>query len=231
MRRRERTEWNPPRIEGRLVELRHHTPPNLPTVLRWYADPEIARLTRYSTRPMATEEVERFFQSRLLSTESVAYGIHLRPSGRLVGLTTFSSLDPDNGSVLFHITIGEHAAWGHGYGGEATALMVEHAFSSLGLHRVALSVFAFNERAVRAYQRVGFVDEGRAREAIWRDGRWWDEIHMSVLEPEWRAARWQERAAAEGRLEAPTSSPAPDGTLARSPEAWAPAGRATGRDG
>ena len=69
--------------------------------------------------------------------------------------------------------------------------MVDHAFTSLGLHRVALSVFAFNERAIRAYQRVGFTIEGRAREAIWRDGRWWDELHMSVLEPEWRAARWQ----------------------------------------
>ncbi len=45
----------------------------------------------------------------------------------------------------------------------------------------------------------GFVDEGRAREAIWRDGKWWDEIHMSVLEPEWRAHRWQERATADGR--------------------------------
>ena len=77
--------------------------------------------------------------------------------------------------------------------------MVDHAFGSLGLHRVALSVFAFNERAIRAYLRVGFVTEGRAREAIWRDGRWWDELHMSVLEPEWRSTRWQERAVADGR--------------------------------
>ena len=77
--------------------------------------------------------------------------------------------------------------------------MVDHAFGSLGLHRVALTVFAFNERAIRAYQRVGFVIEGRAREAIWRDGRWWDEIHMSILEPDWRAARWQARAVADGR--------------------------------
>jgi hypothetical protein len=43
--------------------------------------------------------------------------------------------------------------------------------------------------------------EGRSREAIWRDGTWWDELHMSVLEPEWRAARWQARAVAEGRAE------------------------------
>jgi len=110
-----------------------------------------------------------------------------------------------------NITIGERDAWGHGYGGESTRLMVDHAFGSLGLHRVALSVFAFNERALRAYARVGFVTEGRSREAIWRDGRWWDEIHMSVLEPEWRARRWQERAVADGRAEPAVSASGHDG--------------------
>ncbi|MFN8520233.1 MAG: GNAT family protein [Chloroflexota bacterium] len=185
MRRRDRSDWNPPHIEGRLIELRRHTPANLPTVLRWYADPEIARLTRYSTRPMPTEEVERFFQARLLSMESVAYGIHLRPSGRLVGLTTFSSLDPDNGSVLFHITIGERDAWGHGYGTEAARLMLWLAFERIGLHRVGLTVFSFNERAIRSYQKAGFRIEGRLREAIVRDDRHWDEIHMGILRDEW----------------------------------------------
>ena len=133
---------------------------------------------------MRPDEIERFFMMRAMGPDALAMGIHVRQTGRLIGSCAFSQLDADNGSVLFHITIGEHDAWGHGYGGEATALMVDHAFTSLGLHRVALSVFAFNERAIRAYTRVGFVAEGRAREAIWRDGRWWDEIHMSVLEPE-----------------------------------------------
>ena len=191
MRRRDHAtpDWNPPRIEGRLVELRHHTPSNLPTVLRWYADPEVARLTRYSLDPMPREEVERFFQSRLLSAGSVAYGIHLRPSGRLVGLTTFSSLDADNGSVLFHITIGESDAWGRGYGTEAAQLMLWLAFERIGLHRVGLTVFAFNERAIRSYEKTGFRVEGQMREAILRDGRYWDEIQMGILRDEWLALR------------------------------------------
>jgi RimJ/RimL family protein N-acetyltransferase len=190
MRRRDRSsDWNPPRIEGRLVELRHHSPSNLPTVLRWYADPEVARLTRYSLQPMPREEVERFFQTRLLSTESVAYGIHLRASGRLIGLTTFSSLDPDNGSVLFHITIGESDAWGHGYGTEAAQLMLWLAFERIGLHRVGLTVFAFNERAIRSYEKAGFRIEGQLREAIVRDDRYWDEIQMGILRDEWLALR------------------------------------------
>jgi RimJ/RimL family protein N-acetyltransferase len=149
---------------------------------------------------MPTEEVERFFQSRLLSAESVAYGIHLRPSGRFVGLTTFSSLDPDNGSVLFHITIGERDAWGHGYGTEAAQLMLWLAFERIGLHRVGLTVFSFNERAVRSYQKVGYRIEGRLREAITRDDRRWDEIQMGILREEWLALRAQPAGSSVGAI-------------------------------
>jgi RimJ/RimL family protein N-acetyltransferase len=185
----ERQSWNPPILEGPSVVLRRHHPRDLPAVIRWYRDPELAHLTRYSLRPMPIEEIERFFQSRLLSPESVAYGIHVRTSERLIGLTTFSSIDTDNGSVLFHITIGERDAWDRGYGTEATELMLSLAFERLGLHRVGLSVFAFNERAIRAYQKAGFHIEGRLREAILRDGRYWDEIQMGALAEEWLAER------------------------------------------
>jgi len=72
--------------------------------------------------------------------------------------------------------------------------MLAHAFTRLALHRVALTVFEFNERAIRAYQKCGFVVEGRARQAIFRDGRFWDEIHMSILLEEWEARQRQARA-------------------------------------
>ena len=193
--------WFPDHIDGELVVLRRHTRDNLREFMRWYQDPEVARLTRYQAAPMRPEEIERFFAMRAMGPDSMAMGIHVRDTDRLIGSCAFSQLDADNGSTLFHITIGEHDAWGRGFGSEATRLMVDHALGTLGLHRVALAVFAFIERAIRAYLRVGFVIEGRSREAIWRDGRWWDEIHMSVLEPEWRAARWQERAIADGRAE------------------------------
>jgi RimJ/RimL family protein N-acetyltransferase len=179
--------WQPSVIEGRRVRLRRHRPENLPHVRRWYRDPDLAYLTRYQLRPMTTDEVDRFFQTRMLSPDSVAYAIHVAHTDRLIGLTTFSALDADNGSVLFHITIGERDAWDQGYGTETTGLMLSHAFERLGLHRVSLSVFSFNERAIRAYEKAGFRVEGRLREAILRDGRYWDEIQMGVLRDEWLA--------------------------------------------
>ena len=125
--------------------------------------------------------------------------VHEKATDRLVGTCAFSQLDGDNGSALYHITIGESDAWGRGLGTEATRLMVDHAFGTLGLHRIALNVFEFNERAIRAYRRVGFLVEGRSRESIWRDGRWWDELAMSILVSDWTAARAGSEAGARRR--------------------------------
>jgi RimJ/RimL family protein N-acetyltransferase len=181
--------WLPERLEGERVVLLRHTPANLPAFYRWYADPEIARLNRHQAGPMRREEIDRFFAARVMGSETLTLAIHVRETGRLIGSCAFSQVDGDNGSTLYHITIGERDSWNRGYGTEATDLMLELAFERLGLHRVSLTVFAFNERAIASYRKSGFVIEGTAREAIWRDGRFWDEHEMGILAEEWRSLR------------------------------------------
>jgi RimJ/RimL family protein N-acetyltransferase len=201
--------WFPTELPGDRVVLRRHVPANLRAFQRWYADPDVVRLTRYQDSPMRPDEIERFFQARAVGSDSLAMAIHLREDDRLIGTCALSQLDADNGSALFHITIGEKDSWGFGYGTEATTLLLDHAFRGLGLHRVGLTVFAFNERAVRSYRSVGFVVEGRAREAIWRDGRWWDEISMSILDSDWaqRAAPADDETATTPGAERRSSDP------------------------
>jgi RimJ/RimL family protein N-acetyltransferase len=179
----------PEALVGETIVLRRHRPENLAAFRRWYSDAEVARLTRYRDGPMRPDEIDRFFTARVLGIDSLTLAVHLRAKDRLIGSCAFSQLDADNGSALFHITIGEKDLWGRGYGTEATRLMLAHGFTSMGLHRISLAVFAFNERAIRSYEKVGFVVEGRARDAIYRDGRYWDEIDMSMLESEWRASQ------------------------------------------
>ena len=189
----DRDSWNPPQIIGRRVALRRPVPSDLSALKRWYRDNEIARLTRYQERPMTEQEVERFFHTRMLTTDALAYCIVELPDWRLIGFTTFSALDVDNGSVMFHITIGERDAWGRGLGTEATELMVGHAFERLMLHRVGLTVFSYNVRAIRAYEKAGFRIEGRLREAIVREGLYFDEVQMGILAEEWVARQAVER--------------------------------------
>jgi RimJ/RimL family protein N-acetyltransferase len=215
-----RRTWFPEVLTGEDVVLRRHVPSNLRAFQRWYTDPEVVRLTRYQDSPMRPEEIERFFAARALGSDSLAMAIHRRDDERLIGTCALSQLDADNGSALFHITIGEKDTWGHGYGTAATRLMIDHAFVGLGLHRVGLTVFSFNERAIRSYRSVGFVVEGRAREAIWREGRWWDEISMSILDGDWQAMPRSAPAAGSAAGSAAAVSPdeepaaAPGGVMA-----------------
>jgi RimJ/RimL family protein N-acetyltransferase len=181
--------WFPEFLAGDLVVLRRHVPGNVAAFRRWYADPEITRLARYQQTPMRVEEIDRFFEARVVGPEALAMAVHERATNRLVGTCAFSQLDGENGSALYHITIGESDVWGRGYGTEATRLMLDHAFGTLAIQRIGLFVFEFNERAIRAYRRCGFMVEGRSRESVWRDGRWWDELAMSVLESDWRRMR------------------------------------------
>jgi RimJ/RimL family protein N-acetyltransferase len=201
--------WFPQELVGSGVVLRRHVPGNLAAFLRWYADPEIARLARYQATPMRPDEIERFFVSRVVGAEALAMAVHERTTDRLIGTCAFSQLDGENGSALYHITIGESDVWGRGFGTEATQLMLDHAFVTLGLHRIALYVFEFNERAIRAYERCGFVVEGRSRESIWRDGHWWDELAMSVLVSDWRAARMSGSATQAAESTSPAAGPSP----------------------
>jgi RimJ/RimL family protein N-acetyltransferase len=75
---------------------------------------------------------------------------------------------------------------GKGYGSEAIEWALDYAFRRVGLHRVQVRGFSYNAGAIRLYERLGFVVEGREREAVWYEGSWWDTVTLGMLEGEWR---------------------------------------------
>ena len=78
---------------------------------------------------------------------------------------------------------------GRGYGTDAMRVIVSYGFREMGLHRIQLGVAPFNPAGIRAYEKAGFVEEGRLRESVLHDGRWYDEVLMSILDHEWAARR------------------------------------------
>lgn len=87
------------------------------------------------------------------------------------------------------IFIAEKQYWNQGYGSEAVRMLLKHGFDTLNLNRIFLRVFEDNPRAIRAYEKVGFVHEGRLRKAKYRDGQYLDILLMSVLREEWKNSR------------------------------------------
>ena len=103
-----------------------------------------------------------------------------------VGEVVLNQWDPGNASCNFRIMIGPSGR-DRGLGTEATRLIVGYGFEHLGLHRISLEVYAFNPRARRAYEKVGFRPEGVLRESLRYNGEWIDATVMSILAHEWTA--------------------------------------------
>ena len=101
----------------------------------------------------------------------------------LIGSVRLAPIDLANRSARFGIGIYDPDRLGDGLGSEATLLAVRYGFEALQLHRISLTVLADNHRAIAAYRKCGFVEEGRLRDTLWRDGCWHDDIVMAIVAP------------------------------------------------
>jgi RimJ/RimL family protein N-acetyltransferase len=83
--------------------------------------------------------------------------------------------------------IGDPADWRKGYGRDALHLLMRFAFSELNLHRLTAIVPEYNTPAMQLFTNAGFIEEVRRRQALARDSRRWDSIHLGLLRSEWAA--------------------------------------------
>ena len=74
-------------------------------------------------------------------------------------------------------------------------VILRFAFTELNLHRVSLTVFDYNQRAIRSYEKAGFRMEGRQRGFLKREGQRWDLIYMGILRSEWEATQTNSKPA------------------------------------
>jgi RimJ/RimL family protein N-acetyltransferase len=175
-----------PFLIGTNVYLRPLEREDAAQIVAWLNDPEITHsLTLY--RPLSRRAEEDYLDKLAASEPEIGLGIAVRETDRLIGVTGLKDLDVKNRSACFGIVIGEKAEWDKGHGTEATALMVRYAFETLNLNRVWLHVLEYNQRGVRAYEKVGFRKEGVLRQEHYRHGRYWDTITMAILRADWDA--------------------------------------------
>ena len=176
-------------IYSKRLRLRAAERADLPLFVRWLNDPEVRQnLALYL--PMSQASEEQWFESMLKSppAEHVLVIEVRQPDGESwqpIGNCSLMDIDWHNRKAEFGIFIGEKSMWNQGYGTETARLILKHGFDTLNLNRISLQVFATNPRAIRAYEKAGFVLEGRLRQAEFIDGQYVDMLLMSVLRSEW----------------------------------------------
>jgi RimJ/RimL family protein N-acetyltransferase len=127
-----------------------------------------------------TEEAAKRWVGRLLDNE-YAWIIE---AGALIGHVRLDRVDLRDRRASLAIGIDDSTQLGRGLGSEAIALVLGYAFNVLKLHRISVRVVDYNLRAIRAYQKCGFIIEGRERESAFVDGIWYDDVMMAILDHE-----------------------------------------------
>lgn len=178
-------------IFGKRIRLRGVEREDLPLFVQWLNDPLVIEGLLYLA-PLSLEDEIRWFEKLAdhpPSERPLAIEIQDGDTWRMIGNCSFHNISSTNHSAEVGIFIGDRTVWNTGYGTEAMQLLVRHGFESLNLNRIMLVVYDDNARAIRAYEKAGFVLEGRMRQARYRHGKYGDEFIMSILRSEWDAAQ------------------------------------------
>jgi RimJ/RimL family protein N-acetyltransferase len=177
-------------LTGDRVRLRELRESDLDHLVAWWQDPDL--MVTQTSGPyharMAAPIAEQFRTWSRNDGTDAGFVIETRADGVAIGHAALFGANAHNRTATFAIMIGPPHQ-NLGLGTEATRLVLRFGFDELGLHRIQLVANDFNERGLATYRKVGFVEEGRSREAIFRSGAWHDQVHMGILAREWRAAR------------------------------------------
>jgi RimJ/RimL family protein N-acetyltransferase len=177
-------------LAGERVRLRGVRDDDLPALASWAMDPgRMATLSSQVAPPSEAAAKERIAEWSANQDGNLSFAIEtLDDPPVLIGTIGLWGAQPKDRCATLGIALGREYI-GRGYGTDAVRVIVGYGFRELGLHRIQLSVAPFNPAGIRAYEKAGFTEEGRHRESVLHDGRWYDDVLMSVLDHEWAARR------------------------------------------
>jgi len=169
------------------IVLRALTKSDIEKTLEWHNQDDIRDLYSGQPFPVNREMEEKWYDKILHSNFPVTvFGIEITNNKKLIGITILKDINLINRNAEFAIYIGDREERGKGYSKEATKKTIEFAFYHIGLKRVTLKVISENKTALKLYENLGFIQEGTLRKSIYKNGKYKDEIVMSILEEEYR---------------------------------------------
>jgi RimJ/RimL family protein N-acetyltransferase len=173
-------------LEGERVFLRPIGTEDTELYFRSLFNKETRMLTG-TQKHFTREQIHQYIENKGQDSSSVLLLICLCENDQVIGDVQIGDIDRNNRNAFIRISIDQNAYQGKGYGSEALLLMLDYGFGILNLHRIELNVFAFNERAIHTYEKLGFQREGVQRQALYYNHAYHDSILMSMLADEYRA--------------------------------------------
>lgn len=174
---------------GKLVRLSAFDPEEMSKAFTcWDLNSEYQRLLNSSARPMqSAKSAAKWMEKEVeeMSTASYFFSIRTLAEDKLIGHLNLDVVDWSGRDAFVGLGIGETDYWSKGYGTDVMTVLLRFAFTEINLRRVTLTVFEYNPRAIRSYEKADFRREGHLRKYLNREGRRWNELYMGILRDEW----------------------------------------------
>jgi RimJ/RimL family protein N-acetyltransferase len=157
-------------------------PEDAASLFLWMNDIDAANLD-LAFRPIDWTAFQAWLADVGRNHTRVMFAIRKVSHPQILGYLALTNIHAVHRSAELGIRIGAAVDRGKGYGQAAVALALKYAWQNLNLHRVQLTVFAHNVRAIGSYRAAGFEEEGRLTHAAFIDGQWVDVVIMGALRP------------------------------------------------
>ena len=151
---------------------------------KWMNDFEVTDYIGRTSQLMTLEEEKTFLENMSKTDEVRNFSIIELNSDKLIGTIGLEHINWIKRNAVLGIFIGDNEFRNNGYGTEAIKLLLEYGFRYLNLHSIKLDLISINERAHKCYLKCGFKDTGASREEIFLNGKYYDKLHMDILETE-----------------------------------------------
>lgn len=180
-------------LEGEGVRLRPMEDGDVPLLARWLNDPDVRHwlhLSEDSERLLTLEAHRERFERIRADPAHVSWCIETK-DGQPIGEIGLMDIHRLHSRAELGVTIGEKDFWSRGYGTDAVRRVLRYAFEEMGLRRVGLITDEDNLRAIRCYEKCGFVREGLLRAFRLRHGRPLNMVAMGALREEFEKQPWR----------------------------------------
>jgi RimJ/RimL family protein N-acetyltransferase len=174
-----------------MIQLEYFTPADFKQLIQWIDTEQL--LKEWSgalfSFPLTESSLSWYIEGAndLNDPDAFIYKAIDTETGETVGHISLGSFSETNKAArITRVLVGNTAARGRGYCQGMIKAVLRVGFEQLGLHRISLGVYDFNEAAIGCYKKAGLKVEGVMRDVVrYKDG-YWSLIEMAVLEDEWR---------------------------------------------
>ncbi len=151
----------------------------------WFNDAQVCKYNSHHRFAMAKEELLAFIRSSHNSRDALILAVEKKETEAHIGNISLQNINYFDRAAEISFLFGDRENWGQGYAAKAARLLIDHAFLQLGLRRIFFGTSEANLAMQKVGEKLGFRREGVRREALFKDGRFYDIYEYGLLKEEW----------------------------------------------